>query len=166
MFKKTLLLSTLWLTTSLITTSAQAEELKVHVGDFSVTTMQGQQFEFDMQALKKPIYIKFWATWCSYCTEEMPHFEQSFQAYQDKMDFVAINVGMNDSLARINKYFERHNFQVPVVFDEYGELVGQFEVKGTPLHVLINKQGKVVHRSALLTDALKTQFALLVKEAH
>lgn len=166
MKKKYRLLHALCVYAALTSVPVLAADVGKNVSDFSVTTVKGQTLNFKTQQLKKPIYLKFWATWCSYCTEEMPHFEQSFQTYQDKMDFVAVNVGMNDSVARANKYFSRHGFQVPLVFDEFGDTVGHFNVKGTPLHVLIDKNGQVIHRSALITDALKRKLAELVKGSN
>lgn len=130
---------------------------------FLIETLTGQQVSVvKNKPLTKPIYLKFWATWCSYCIEEMPHFQHMNDAYKDDMEFVAVNVGMNDSLARINKFIQGNQYSMPVSFDEKGDLVSAFNIIGTPQHIIIGTDGKIIHRSFLITDDLEQKVAAAI----
>ncbi|RXE99687.1 TlpA disulfide reductase family protein [Pseudoalteromonas sp. PS5] len=103
----------------------------------------------------KITYLKFWATWCAYCIEEMPLLEQSYQQANDHYQVIAINIGFNQSEKGIKAYLDKHNYQFPTVFDESGKITQQFQVLGTPQHILIDENGKEIYRSALFTDELQ-----------
>lgn len=142
-------------------TFTQASE--VSAPSFTFETLEGAKFSHILnQKREKPLYLKFWATWCSYCVEEMPHFQSLYNKHNQAMDFVAVNVGMNDSIARITKYFTKNNYSLPVGFDEKGELVGSFNIVGTPQHVIIDTNGRIVHRSSLINDDLDVVVAALI----
>src|ERR1700757_1276101 len=47
---------------------------------------------------RKAVYLKFWATWCVPCREQMPHFERTFESAGPDLAIIAINAGFNDTL--------------------------------------------------------------------
>ncbi|TMO71329.1 TlpA family protein disulfide reductase [Pseudoalteromonas aurantia] len=124
---------------------------------FSATSITGQQLpEGDA-----PIYLKFWATWCSYCLEEMPHLQETYQETHNKLQVIAVNVGFNQNIGLIRRYMNKHRYTIPTIFDAQGHLVQQFKVTGTPTHILLDSDGNEVYRSALLTDELKQRLEAL-----
>ncbi|KAF7767818.1 hypothetical protein PCIT_a3920 [Pseudoalteromonas citrea] len=124
---------------------------------FSATSITGKQLpEGDA-----PIYLKFWATWCSYCIEEMPHLQDTYQDTNDKLQVIAVNVGFNQNIGLVRRYMQKHNYTIPTIFDAQGQLVQQFKVTGTPTHILLDSDGNEVYRSALLTDELKQRLEAL-----
>lgn len=144
--------------TLLAVTSPQVLAAVVNVGDiapnFSVTTLAGEQVTLSDYKGKKPVYLKFWATWCSYCKVEMPHLQDVENRYGDKIEVLAVNVGMNDSVANIQKFYQSGGFNLPTTIDQQGLLTSLYGVVGTPNHVLINRDGVVVYRTFLATDQL------------
>jgi thiol-disulfide isomerase/thioredoxin len=59
---------------------ALATALPVHAltpGDkaplFEATTLDGENVDLAELVGEKPVYLKFWATWCRYCVNELPH---------------------------------------------------------------------------------------------
>ena len=152
-------LNALALTAGIVVSSLAQAGKPVVVGDmapeYSFKTIAGQSIQSKQLKGDKPIYMKFWATWCSYCTEEMPHTQATFEKYGDQLEVVAMNVGMNDSVNKINHFFKKNDYSIPVYFDAKGDLTAMFGITGTPQHILIDKTGKVIHRSSLLTDDLE-----------
>ena len=41
---------------------------------FVVTTIDGETIDLGRLYGKQAVYLKFWATWCVPCREQMPHF--------------------------------------------------------------------------------------------
>lgn len=124
---------------------------------FSAQTLSGQTFNLADYKGNKPVYLKFWATWCSYCKAEMPHLNSIKERYGDDIQVVTINVGMNDSVDNINHFFDGQGYRIPTIFDARGELTQRYGVVGTPHHVLIDEQGRIAYRTFLATDQLDQQ---------
>jgi peroxiredoxin len=122
--------------------------------NFTVTTLTGTSVNLSDFVSHKPVYLKFWATWCSYCKVEMPHLQAIYDENGDDIEVLTINVGMNDSINNINNFYQKNGFTLPTVFDQKGELTSQYGVVGTPYHVLIDKQGKIAYQTFLATDQL------------
>src|SRR5690242_15936838 len=52
---------------------------------------------------QRPIYLKFWATWCVPCREQMPHLEATFRAHGDRLAVFAVDVGVNDPIENVRE---------------------------------------------------------------
>lgn len=105
--------------------------------------INGQPLALSEHLGKRPIYLKFWATWCSTCREQMPHFEKIAKQYANKMAVIAVNTGINDDIDDVKNYLDTIKLTMPVVRDD-GRLANALELTVTPQHVLIDKQGHVV----------------------
>ncbi|GAB6263820.1 TlpA family protein disulfide reductase [Photobacterium sp. CCB-ST2H9] len=134
--------------------AVQAIELDEAAPVFQAKTLSGQTFNIADYLGKKPVYLKFWATWCNYCKSEMPHLNAIEQQYGDDIAVVSVNIGLNDSVANIQQFFRQEGYSVPTIFDRKGEITQKYQVVGTPYHVLIDKNGKVAYRTFLATDQL------------
>jgi peroxiredoxin len=105
---------------------------------------------------EKPVYLKFWLSTCPQCIAEMPHFVHSFEQYGDRMAFVAVNLAMDETMQTLEQAMSTHGLDMPVVFDESREMQTKFGVYGTPTHIVIDRNGRVVHRSNIANDKLDT----------
>lgn len=95
----------------------------------------------------KPLYIKLWATWCKPCIEQMPHFQALYQQYGDKVNFVAVNIDINETPAAIDAVIKRFGLTMPVWLDGQGQLATAVGITGTPYSVLINSRAEQVYSS-------------------
>lgn len=102
----------------------------------------------------KPVYIKLWATWCQPCMQQMPHFQALQQQYGDKVQFVAVNIDINESTSAIAKVVDTFKLTMPIWRDVQGELAVKLGLVGTPLSVLFNAQQHEVYRSHTSDAAL------------
>jgi thiol-disulfide isomerase/thioredoxin len=116
-------------------------------------TVQLQQFKtlqpFTLSSLdqNKPTYVKFWASWCKPCMEQMPHFETLYQEYGDKVNFVAVNININEKRQDISKVQQRFGLTMPIYLDQQGQLALAMGLVGTPYSVLLNPQGEKLYGS-------------------
>lgn len=109
----------------------------------------------------KPVYLKLWASWCSDCIAQMPHFEQAHKQSQDQITVLAVNVGLNDSVEAIKQVAETHALTMPMLLDKDGELAQKLKLLGTPMHVLIDSQGRVVHKGHEANSELGEKISVL-----
>src|SRR5690348_11628992 len=99
-------------------------------------TIDGKKINLSDLYGKKPIYLKFWATWCAPCRAQMPAFEKEFETLGDKMQVVAVNTGFNDNLKTVNDYQSAVGIRMPIVIDD-GTLGSALHLRVTPQHVVI-----------------------------
>lgn len=132
-------------------------------------TIKLQQFENGKSitlgelASDKPVYLKMWATWCKPCMEQMPHFEALQKLYGDKVNFVAVNININEREDKIAQVIKRFNLTMPVWLDNEGQLGVALGLTGTPYSVLINRLGYVVYTTHESDANLDRFIAMLAK---
>ena len=111
----------------------------------------------------KPTYLKFWATWCKPCMEQMAHFEALHQTYADRMNIVAVNININEQRPHIEDVIEQYDLSMPVWLDEKGQLAQALGLVGTPYSVLINTAGNVVYTTHESDDRLDRFISMLAQ---
>ena len=93
--------------------------------------------------LGKLIIINFWATWCAPCREEMPSLDSLYQDNNFKnLQIFAVNMEQSNTL-KTKKFFTDLNIQkLEIFFDPNLNFVKEFNLRGMPTTVLINKKGE------------------------
>lgn len=132
------------------------------VGTWSHIPLQdlnGKSVIFEDILSGKPVYIKFWATWCQTCLKQMPHFQQATEKYKNDLDIILINIDINDDVHRIEQVKQIYDLSAPIFLDSSGELSQQAGLLGTPYHVVLDKQGRIVHRGHKADEELDTVLA-------
>ena len=110
----------------------------------SMKSIDGQMIDLGRIYGKKPVYIKFWATWCVPCRQQMPAFEKMYESLGDKIQFVALDIGLSDDLDSIKTFKEKYELKMPIVMDD-GSLAKAFNLRVTPQHVLIGRDAKFAY---------------------
>ena len=155
---------------TIATVPLMSQAANLAIGDqapnFTVKTLAGKAVTLSDYINDKPVYLKFWATWCSYCKVEMPHLQAIYDESGEHIEVLTVNVGMNDSIANIERFYTKNGFNLPTVFDQKGALTSSYGVVGTPFHVLIDKQGKIAYQTFLATDELDETIARLSQASH
>lgn len=110
----------------------------------------------------KPTYIKLWATWCKPCMEQMPHFQSLQEEYGDKINILAVNININESMRYIEEVVTKNGLTMPVLLDQEGKLSEALGLVGTPFSVLINTDNDIVyttHESDTVLDTFVAKLA-------
>ncbi len=113
--------------------------------DLSVQLLSGEEIRLD-GAREKPLYLKFWATWCGECRAEMPHLEEIYRSSGDEIDVVAINFGFNDTPELVRAFQEEFQLSVPIALDSLGNVARSLDVFAVPYSVIIDQDGEIAHR--------------------
>ena len=110
----------------------------------------------------KPIYLKIWATWCSSCLQQMPHFQQVENRYGDDIQLLGINLGLNDTHSRVVRTIAQYQLTMPMLVDTTGALAHALQINGTPFHLLLTPTMKIVHVGNEADALLDSKIAQLV----
>ena len=110
---------------------------------------------------KKPVYLKFWATWCQPCMKEMPHFQHAQEQYGKEIEIISVNLGINDNLEAVNRVITKFGLTMPTSIDKSGDLAQAFKMIGTPYHLLFDRNMNLVHRGHEASESLDNKIDLL-----
>ena len=99
---------------------------------------------FDLESHRgKVVLINFWATFCPYCLEEMPHLQRIYTDLQHD-DFVVIGVS-SDRRDRLEGFLTEQSQPWDNIFgNDAGRLGRKFDVNTIPRAFLINREGVLV----------------------
>jgi thiol-disulfide isomerase/thioredoxin len=121
--------------------------------NFTATTLEGKQVSLEQFKGKKVVWLTFWATWCPYCKKEIPALKELHEKYGDKVEVIAINIGVNDSVEKSKDYKFEHDLPYDIIFSN--EITRQYEVRGTPTQVVIDINGRVVYKGTRVPTDIK-----------
>ncbi len=145
-------------TESIEETTQKAEETteKIEVvfnaPDFTVLDWDGNSVKLSDFA-GKPIVLNFWATWCYYCKEEMPEFNEAFKNLPN-IEFVMVNAtdGVSETVSSAKKYIESQGFEFNVYFDTTSRAQYTYGVGAYPTTFFISADGSEIYYISGMLD--------------
>ena len=78
-----------------------------------INDLDGKPVDLAQYIGRKPYMLEFWATWCSVCEELLPKVKAAHAAYGAKVEFLGVNVTVNQTKERVRRYLERARPAVP-----------------------------------------------------
>lgn len=115
------------------------------IAPFSVPDLDDVPFDFGTVLGRKPVLIQFWATWCSVCEALMPAMREARARYGDRVEFIGVNVTVNQTPARVRRYLEEHSPPFRTLYDRRGVAVRAFEAPATGFIAIVGADGKVAY---------------------
>ncbi len=85
--------------------------------------------------------LNFWATWCAPCRREMPSLEKLTHMHPE-IKVYAINTEKPNKLKAQDFFKFIGVLSLDIFFDPQLKLVKQFNMRGLPTSILIDKEGK------------------------
>jgi len=105
----------------------------------------------------KALLVIFWSSWCKPCTEDLPQILDLYKKYHSQgFDVLGINLDATPELA--DAYIKQHQVPWAHIHEEGGlesAPARDFGVISLPTMFLVDKSGKVVNRSATVSDLKK-----------
>jgi thiol-disulfide isomerase/thioredoxin len=95
------------------------------------------------QELKgKAVVIEFWATWCGFCVDSIPHLNELAKKFSSRpVQFVSVTDETDVRL--VTKFLTEHPIAGWVAFDDNEATFNRFGVGGRPITVLVDTDGIV-----------------------
>ncbi len=105
----------------------------------------------------KVLLVIFWSSWCKPCTEDLPQILELYSKYHNKgFDVLGINLDATSDLA--HAYIKQHKIPWAQIHEQGGlesAPARDFGVISLPTMFLVDDSGKVVNRSATVSDLKK-----------
>ncbi|NLJ86923.1 MAG: redoxin domain-containing protein [Firmicutes bacterium] len=107
---------------------------------FTVKDLAGQEVSLAEQ-MGQPVFINFFATWCTFCRVEMPYIQTLYEELGDEISFMIID--LRESKETVEAFFEAHKLTVPVYLDPTGTSGARYGVRGIPASYFIDTHGVI-----------------------
>lgn len=91
----------------------------------------------------KPIFVNFWASWCSPCRSELPAFDSVYRKYKDEVVFLMVNLADGDTPSGIEKFVADNGYAFPVYYDIAADAAEAYGVYSIPETLFINADGSL-----------------------
>lgn len=121
-----------------IAVGARAPAVVVH-------DLDGKPVDLSQYIGKKPVFLEFWATWCTNCEELLPRVRTAQAAYGSKVEFIGVNVTVNQTPTRVRRYLETHRPPYRTLYDDQGTSTRAYQVPATSYVVIVDRAGKVAY---------------------
>lgn len=112
----------------------------------------------------KAIVINFWATWCTYCVNEMPALQTQWEKWRDQ-DVVVLGINTGEDRLTVDRFVQEIGVNFPILLDSDNEAVQKYGIVPMPTTFFVDKQGKIVsiHEGELDLTMLDEQIGRLVE---
>jgi len=103
----------------------------------------------------KVVFLNFWATWCPPCKKELPDIEALYQEYNlnaDDVVFLGVANPASDeypnnqdvSKEEVISFLSDNGYTFPVLFDETGDILKNYNISAFPTTFIIDKNGNIL----------------------
>ncbi len=122
------------------------EEMKDHPAapDFTLASPDGKKLSLKNYR-GKLVFLNFWATWCTFCREEMPAMENLYREFRSS-GFVIVAVNVKDKRQDALAFVKELKLSYPIMLDPDGEIGLLYGAWGMPATYLIDEKGMVLAR--------------------
>ena len=93
-----------------------------------------------------PVVINFWASWCEPCKVEMTAFQEAYEEYGDKVQFMMVNMtdGEQETMASATAFLNETGFTFPVFYDTSGTAALFYGLQSIPATFFVDAEGYLV----------------------
>ena len=132
------------------------------------TVYDGEGNPVSLSDLKgKPVIVNFWATWCGYCKQEMPDFEEIYQRYGDQVEIMMVHITESgETKEQGQEYIQKEGFTFPVYYDLDQNAAQTYYISSLPQTMLVDAEGNIAgYAQGMVTlEALENAVTILLEE--
>jgi peroxiredoxin len=109
----------------------------------TVDDLDGTPVDLGQWIGKRPVLLEFWATWCPNCEELLPRLKEAWKTYGQQVQFIGVNVTVNQKPDRVRRYIDEHEIPFLVLFDDRATSIKAYQAPATSYFVIVDASGKV-----------------------
>jgi thiol-disulfide isomerase/thioredoxin len=127
---------------------------------FESVDTEGTPFTLAEAIKEKPVLLVFWSVFCGTCRDELPILEQEKPKYEDKVQFVTVNLDEAPRAKTVKGFAKQQGFTFRMLLNKIDGrefLIDQsYKIKATPALYLVNRDGTIAfgHYGALNPEEL------------
>lgn len=131
--------------------------------DFSVPLYGGGTFTLS-DTLGTVTVINFWATWCTPCVAELPHFDELYRNYDGSVEVIAIHSDLITD--DVDAYLENYDYSIRFALDDSGVVAAYGGSTMLPQTIVLDKDGVIVYNTvgSVTYEQLEALVAPLIAE--
>lgn len=111
---------------------------------WSLTNSSNTTIQFPQQAIKNQqvTVLFFWATWCPYCKQLMPHIQSALMQYEEPLNLKVYALNINED-ADPQAYLNSQGYTFEL-FAKAEKVAEKYQIFGTPGVLIFDQQGELV----------------------
>ena len=133
----------------LAVSEARAQETGLGVGSrapaVAVHDLDGKPVDLGQYLGKQPLFLEWWATWCEQCDALLPRVRAARAELGDRVQFVGINVAVNQSPERVRRYIASNDVPFRTLYDDEGASTRAYAAPTTSYVVIVDRTGRVAY---------------------
>ena len=131
--------------------------------DFTVPLYGGGEFSL-ADTRGKVTVINFWATWCTPCVNELPHFQKLYETYGDDVAVVALHSDLVTD--DVDAYLAGFDYTIPFALDDSGVVAAYGGSAMLPQTIVLDRTGVVVYNQvgSVTYEALESLVTPLLEQ--
>jgi len=129
----------------LVSFSLQAQQVFPEV---SVKTLEGKAVNInDYLGKGHPVYVTFWATWCTPCKKELDALSDLYEDWKEdyQLEIVAVTIDNARALSKVGPMVSSKGWPFVILSDPNKELMTALGFQTIPQSYLVDAEGKIVY---------------------
>jgi len=118
-----------------------ATAVQADAPDFAIPDLDGKPLALTNYR-GKVVLLDFWATWCTPCREEIPHFVELQEKYREQ-GLQVIGISMDDDAKPVREFYQKFRMNYPVALGTTQVAEAYGGVLGLPILFLIGRDGRI-----------------------
>jgi thiol-disulfide isomerase/thioredoxin len=111
----------------------------------AVRDLDGKPVDLGQWLGKTPVFLEFWATWCTSCAALEPAVRAARETYGASVEFVGINITVGDPRDSVRAWVAREHPPFRVLYDDEGASQRAYDVAETSYVVIIDRTGRIAY---------------------
>ncbi|MBA3894234.1 MAG: TlpA family protein disulfide reductase [Gemmatimonadales bacterium] len=111
----------------------------------AVRDLDGNLVDLGQYLGKQPLFLEWWATWCEQCDVLLPRVRAARAELGDKVQFLGINVAVNQSPDRVRRYIKSTDVPFRTLYDDEGVSTRAYAAPTTSYVVIVDRSGHVAY---------------------
>ena len=110
--------------------------------------------------------VNFWATWCTPCVAELPHFEELYRAYGESVEVIAVHSDLVTD--DVDAYLANYDYTIHFALDDSGVVAAYGGSAMLPQTIILDKDGVIVYNTvgSVTYELLESIVAPLILEEY
>jgi thiol-disulfide isomerase/thioredoxin len=108
--------------------------------DFALESQDGERVTLS-QFRGRPVFLNFWATWCTFCKEEMPDMQRVQDEFGDELVVIGVNAG--DGVEAGEQFARSVDISYLRLYDRDLDVTDGYRVLAMPTSYFIAPDGMV-----------------------